>query len=414
MGNYIDIMVSEIGLPVKKISREELEKLFPTKSKAWHEFRVTENRPITYGQGEILAYNYTLLAHKDGKGENHFYLTKFLSYGDDMEHSFFRITTDFYHGMVYLYTMEGITDYIFYYQKGKMANAIAHKDLEEDKIAPLPKLLTDGGIAKVDLMAARGGTPVSTTWQSPNGGGSGGTCRGCSPASTSAGTMSWMVVTTHSYTDWYNLRPSGVAERSNIQYNGSTSEYVWVGSNAPSQYQSFNYASQTTSDAGAPVGAPKYTNQPPKNIAPKSKDYPSCESFEYSKVGTANWIATGVSGVWDVAIKLDKCPGLAVASFPEPLYFQLPGHYRETRAAELSAYHLWEAFDEWGKWYRKTYNKGCISDYNPLIREKLLEFIKEEFKTIGGRVDRVPPSGFKGKVVPYKEAGLGGGNFLCN
>ncbi len=144
--------------------------------------------------------------------------------------------------------------------------------------------------------------------------------------------------------------------------------------------------------------------------------YPSCESFEYTTVVDNNgWITAAVSGVWDVAIKLDSKPNGIVASYAQPLYFQLPGYYSNLKAAELSAAALWSAFEVWGVWYRRTYRNIPSPPVNPVFRQKLLEFIKDEFKLLGGRVDLVPPAGFTGIVTPYQEAGIGGGgNFTCD
>ncbi|WP_291968081.1 hypothetical protein [Maribacter sp.] len=149
-------------------------------------------------------------------------------------------------------------------------------------------------------------------------------------------------------------------------------------------------------------------------ILEENSEYPSCQSFEFSTVvGNDGWKAAGVSGVWDVAWKFGKCPGLAMASFSEPVYFQLPGYYNYEIAASTSALLLWTAFENWGAWYRRTYAVDCVSDWNPLIREQLMIEMKEAFEEIGGRVDRVPPPGFNGIITQYKEAGVSG-NFFCN
>ena len=143
--------------------------------------------------------------------------------------------------------------------------------------------------------------------------------------------------------------------------------------------------------------------------------YPSCESFEYSTVVQNGWITAATSGVWDTAAKWDRSPDIIIASFAQPLYFQLPAHFGGN-ASELSAALLYTAFEAWGVWFRRTYLNRDAPAVNPLYRSKLLELIKEEFQTLGGRVSLTPPSGFSGVVVPYQEAnlGLGGGDLTCD
>jgi len=73
----------------------------------------------------------------------------------------------------------------------------------------------------------------------------------------------------------------------------------------------------------------------PINEEDETED-PSCESFDYYKVGNTGVQVPGVNGVWDVVTKWGKCPGIGVAASYQTYYFHLPAYWNPNYAAAFS------------------------------------------------------------------------------
>ena len=140
---------------------------------------------------------------------------------------------------------------------------------------------------------------------------------------------------------------------------------------------------------------------------------PSCESFNYSQVGTTDWQCAAVIGVHELFTIFNwECIGYDWGIFHQPLYFQLPVNSTFPLASGLtatnSAAFLHEAFKAFDVWYK---NNGCTATHTAM-EQQLLEYIKDEFEEQGGNVTLTPPMGFTGEPTPYKISWFGYGN--CN
>jgi hypothetical protein len=142
---------------------------------------------------------------------------------------------------------------------------------------------------------------------------------------------------------------------------------------------------------------------------------PSCESFEFTKVGGTDWQTAAVSGIYEMFWHVNwDCLASHTSIFREPLYFQLPinGDYPLDSGSTktISAILLHRAFESFDVWY--NLNICDDSSSATAVDQRLFEYIKEEFEDAGGNVTRTPPYGYVGTPVPY-EANLSGyGN--CN
>lgn len=127
---------------------------------------------------------------------------------------------------------------------------------------------------------------------------------------------------------------------------------------------------------------------------------PSCESFDYYKVGNTGVQVAGVNGVWDVVTKWGKCPGIGVAASYQTYYFHLPAYWNPNYAAERSADALAGAFFDLQKWFQK---QPCSQINTGVLALKMDQFIKENFQEIGGQATRNAPLGWLGTPRQYKE-----------
>ncbi len=140
---------------------------------------------------------------------------------------------------------------------------------------------------------------------------------------------------------------------------------------------------------------------------------PSCESFKYYRVGTTNWQTAGVSGIHELFTIFNwDCIGMDWGIFTTPLYFQLPINSTFPEGGGIvaleSAVMLHEAFLAFDVWYKRN---GCDSNHI-ILTQRLLDYIKNEFKDAGGDVTTTPPLGFTGKVHPYKISWIGYGDCI--
>ncbi|WP_350293787.1 hypothetical protein [uncultured Croceitalea sp.] len=98
------------------------------------------------------------------------------------------------------------------------------------------------------------------------------------------------------------------------------------------------------------------------------------------------------------------CPGTGIAAAYQNYYFHLPAHWNSNFAAEKSADALAGAFFDLQKWFR---TKTCGHLDQTALAFKLDEFIKDNFKEIGGQATRSAPLGWSGTVRAYKEDWMG-------
>ncbi|WP_299276395.1 hypothetical protein [uncultured Psychroserpens sp.] len=135
---------------------------------------------------------------------------------------------------------------------------------------------------------------------------------------------------------------------------------------------------------------------------------PSCDSFNFSQVGTTSWQCAAVSGVQET-FSVFSWTELAyyevTGIFVQPLYFQMPGTMTSTWAAERSADALREAFIRFDVYYDRHYNDGYAA-----LEIVLREFIVEEMQEYGGTMTLTPPLGFDGEVSAYETTIWGNGN----
>lgn len=355
----------------------------------WQEYKIKELRPRTYSQdstgtyiGLEKGYNYTLLATKSN-GRPEFYLAKMVSYSHPEERSFFSLEENNFHGLVYLYNMIGAPAYIMHYEKGEVLNKIENLEVAQEVKQLSDTMATARCIQKANTVA-KCPTVMDCSIDSCGGGGVSGT--------------GWVTVTTYHFTEWYNKRPDGRLEYNGRTDQGVTQEVIWVvgTTSAPPVRGLYTYATQS-------AGTVSYSGSQPKNVVANTNlefAPPSCESFDYYKVGNTGTQVAGVDGIWDVVTKWDRCPGIGVAASYQTYYFQVPARWNTAYAAEKSADALANAFFDLQEWFKK---QKCGQIMTGVLAAKMDEFIKENFKEIGGQATRNAPLGWRGVSREYKE-----------
>ena len=131
---------------------------------------------------------------------------------------------------------------------------------------------------------------------------------------------------------------------------------------------------------------------------------PSCHSFNFTQVGTANWQCAAVMGVmtdvgvfnWSALIEGGTFYSNTVTVFNQPIYFQLPGTIPAGLAADHAAEALYNAFIEYDDYYDTHYMDDYIA-----LETHLRELIAQEMAAYGGTATLTPPYGFTGTVSEY-------------
>tara|TARA_R110002020_G_scaffold226558_1_gene436940 strand:- start:27 stop:1223 length:1197 start_codon:yes stop_codon:yes gene_type:complete len=198
------------------------------------------------------------------------------------------------------------------------------------------------------------------------------------------------------YTDIYLDRNSnGAAEASEYaytRYNGGGWEYVEYGDQEYLPITNNSFHRHNWSNGVSSTRITHYEET--------LSEYPSCESFDYYKVGNTGVQVAGVNGIWDVVTKWGRCPGIGVAASYQTYYFQVPAWWNAGLAAEKSASALSGAFYDLQKWFEK---QPCSQVMTGVLAVKMDEFIKENFREIGGQATRTAPLGWQGTVQEYIE-----------
>jgi hypothetical protein len=133
---------------------------------------------------------------------------------------------------------------------------------------------------------------------------------------------------------------------------------------------------------------------------------PSCKSFEFNKVGTANFQQAGVRNISQIFIAKTPSNRVAVVEIiVAELYFGLPVNrangdfYSTGRAAEISANALGNAFDK-----VNIYFKNNPFAENSVLEKYFLDALKLEMQKYGGTTSRTPSlgSGYTPTTRDYK------------
>lgn len=257
----------------------------------WYEFQVNENKPVGYEDGIIKGYNYTLLAALVDKGDPKLYLNKMLSYSDGRANSYLDIKNEYFHGLVYLYTMTGHTDYLQHYQKGLLISQFEDNEVKPTDISPLTNR-SDDCMNKTSLTARCD----SALQCALDGGNNSGSCGGGNGGGSPTG-GGYRTVTTYHYTDWYNVRTNGTKEYSNTQYHGSTREYVWVPSNHRGAMTTWNYSTHEQN------GRMTHTRQRPRNAVERPKLLLADKTLKKSPCLNGIFLDLGRGGYYNDPIK---------------------------------------------------------------------------------------------------------------
>ncbi len=129
---------------------------------SWYEFNILESRPVIFSDTDeifsekidsrIKGYRYTLLGNVSS-GVASFTLVKIVSFSHDDDYSYFELKEKHHHGMVYMYNMTGIADYVMYYQKGKVISNLQNSELNESTLSLVSKTAPTECYQKVDMTA---------------------------------------------------------------------------------------------------------------------------------------------------------------------------------------------------------------------------------------------------------------------
>ncbi|MDT8415362.1 MAG: hypothetical protein RQ735_08275 [Flavobacteriaceae bacterium] len=183
----------------------------------WYEFKM--NRQVGYQSENGIGgrENFTLLAFVDQKGVPHYRLSRFVSYTDDdnLQPGYFAFSN--FTGINYLYDMKGQLALMRFIRDGEDVSTVVDIAESIDGLPVIPQQCMQkapiGGAGCTDSL------DCMLTFNRQGGGSSGG-CGG--------GGGGWVSLTTSYYTDWYMNRSNGTWEYQNTQYDGSSTEWVWV------------------------------------------------------------------------------------------------------------------------------------------------------------------------------------------
>ncbi|WP_405268643.1 hypothetical protein [Cellulophaga sp. Ld12] len=141
------------------------------------------------------------------------------------------------------------------------------------------------------------------------------------------------------------------------------------------------------------------------------ESYPSCESFVYSNFSNTGTQVAAVSGIYEMVYRANnECLGAGFANALGAMYFSMPSYITPSAAARKSADALEYAFIDLQLWYQNT---SCTNAANKtLLRQKFVQFIKDNFIEAGGQMTTTPPNGWNGHIEPFQEAFTG--RDFCN
>ncbi|MBJ6369097.1 hypothetical protein [Snuella sedimenti] len=166
------------------------------------------------------------------------------------DYSFFNLES--FGGMLYFYNLEGELPLIAYWEDGQMVESIENELIPKNKLHFSTAKCAQKVVRDLKLTSKCNSLDPDCDSNPLD------PCRG--------GGGGYVPVVTYYYTDWYKIYSNGDSEYTYTQYNGSTTEYVYVsnpdgGNYSQSAYSYYNYYA---SGSGG-----YYTNTAPEAVAPK-------------------------------------------------------------------------------------------------------------------------------------------------
>ncbi|MBU2526258.1 MAG: hypothetical protein KKC03_06630 [Bacteroidetes bacterium] len=183
----------------------------------WYEFKMSRQVGYQTEKGIGGRENFTLLAFVDQQGEPHYCLSRFVSYteAENLQPGYLSLSN--FTGINYLYDMKGKLSLMRFIRGGEDVSTVVDIAESIDGLPVIPQQCMQkapiGGAGCTDSL------DCMLTFNRQGGGSSGG-CGG--------GGGGWVSLTTSYYTDWYMNRSNGTWEYQNTQYDGSSTEWVWV------------------------------------------------------------------------------------------------------------------------------------------------------------------------------------------
>ncbi len=362
--------------------------------KQWYEFKVKQNKPVTYSnKGRIKGQFFTVLAHK-GENEIKYFINKMLSFSNGKGYTYFNIEERSYHGMTYLYNLQGEAEYLFHYEKGKPLNSVESIKIEEEEVNSLGLIARAGCTEKANTSRCDSALECALNIDGEGGGSCGG--------GSAAGGSGWVPITTYHYTDWYNQNGDS-STYNGTTYDGSTTEWVWVpGSGSNNSQISWTYAETAGGGSSNPdgytSGETTFSENPPdsEEAIPENltkKYYPNCKSFKFQSV-TSLWQAACIKdfemgvGVYTLNNFQKYRIKIPLLTFETWVTDRFGNHTTAGLAAEISA----KALDNTAR--ATVHHFREQSDFTEYDVTKWFEkHLKEEFRKLsdGGRVQRGNP-----------------------
>lgn len=201
------------------VAKENLEVLweksetYEIEGKIWNEFEIKDNLEVSLQEGRVRNTSYVLLVTETSESMPVYYITRFSSYNDHKQKSYFNLEKDYFNGMVHMYDLEGNILIMQYLSKGEILNTSIDVDNENPNLFPGTARCTQK-IASKECLSTNGCIPPVA-----GGGGCGGSGLG--------GRYVFMR-TGYNYRDWWLPRGNGVYEYSHPERLGAIYEYVWV------------------------------------------------------------------------------------------------------------------------------------------------------------------------------------------
>jgi hypothetical protein len=213
-------------------------------SVTWYEFGARQIIKAHTETGIGGKENFTLLAFIDHKGKPNYRLSRFVSYKEDKTEAPSYFSTADFTGINYLYDMQGNLSMLRFIRNGADVSTVVDISENIDGLPVLPEQCMQK--APVNSAYCTDSLDCMLTFSGSEGGGGSG-CGG------GGGTGGWVAQTTHHYTDWYMNRSDGTWQYQNTQYDGATTDYVWVersgtgGTNGSYDKESYRYGESSSS-----------------------------------------------------------------------------------------------------------------------------------------------------------------------
>ncbi|MFC4221730.1 hypothetical protein [Flagellimonas marina] len=192
--------------------------------KTLHEFRASPVAP-SFLESEIqLPDQILVMGELEGNGKAHTWIVKIKPdiTAAPIEHSY--LFLEGYSGSIYHYDLQGNVLRMEAWQKGKGMSLVDNVDQAQEQLPDHRAAICQQRTSLTSM------NPLANPFDPCPGGGGG----------------SWRPVYTDHYTDWYLDRGNNALEYSNTQYNGRTTEWVWVANGGgqgfyQNRYQYYRY-----------------------------------------------------------------------------------------------------------------------------------------------------------------------------